>query len=127
MKEAGKLRRQILIERPVSTPDAVYGNPVVTWEALSNLPGSPEVPEKYWAEVVDTMPSRAGSESNQQGLNVARNQTRIRMRWRDDIDSTMRVTVYGDTNRLYQIIGGPAEIFGRKGWIEFVVERYSTV
>jgi head-tail adaptor len=124
MRQAGKLDRQILVERKVSTVDPVFGTAVVSWEALSFLPGSPPVPERYWAEVLDALPSR--SEAVQQGLQVARNQSRIRMRWRDDIDSSMRITVFGDTNRMYQIVAGPAEIAGRKGMLEMVVERYSS-
>jgi head-tail adaptor len=57
---------------------------------------------------------------------VARNQTRLRMRWRDDINSSMRVTVHGDSDTVYQIVGGPADIDGRKSMIEMVLEKYSS-
>ncbi len=78
--QAGKLDRQITIERKSVTSDPNYGTEVITWAPLVVLPGSPPVAERFWAEVQDVMPSR--SESVLQGLAVARNQTRIRIRWR---------------------------------------------
>ena len=72
------------------------------------------------------MPSR--SEAMVQGLNVARALTRIRLRWRDDIDQTMRVIVHRDAgaDHVFKIVGGPAEIGGRKAYIELLCERFST-
>ena len=119
-----RANRQVTIERKMTTADAIYGNDVVTWVALSFEPGSPAVAEKYWVELQDTMPSR--DEAIRQGLALGRNQTRMRMRWRDDVDSSMRVTVHGDTDTVYQIIGGPAEIGGRKAYLELVLEKYSS-
>ncbi len=115
---------QVTIERPVTTRDARYGTDVVTWVALSYLPGSPAVAEKFWAEVQDVMPSRA--ESVRQGLALARNQVRVRIPYRNDIDSTMRVTIHRDTSVVHSIVGGPSEVGGRKRRIEMVCERFST-
>jgi head-tail adaptor len=122
--KAGALQRQITIERKQVTPDATYGTEVVTWEPLVALPGSPVVAERFWAEIQDVLPSR--SEAVTQGLQMARNQTRLRMRWRSDVDSSMRVTVHGDSDTVYQIVGGPAEIEGRQERIEMMLERYSS-
>lgn len=119
-----KLNREITVERKVVTLDTVHGTDIVTWEPLSYLPGSPAVAERYRAEIQDVLPSR--SESVTQGLAVAKNQSRVRMRWRDDIDSSMRVTVHADSDVLYQIVAGPADFGGRKDRIEFVIEKYST-
>jgi SPP1 family predicted phage head-tail adaptor len=116
--------RIITIEKKETTQDATYGTPIVTWVPLVALPGSPVVAERFWAEVQDALPSR--SEAVTQGLAVARNQTRLRMRWRDDINSSMRVTVHGDSDTVYQIVGGPADIDGRKSMIEMVLEKYSS-
>jgi head-tail adaptor len=118
---AGQLDRQILVEKKVVTQNPTYGTELVTWAPLSTVNGQPEW---YWAEVQDVLPSR--SEAVAQGLALARNQTRIRLRWRDDITSDMRVTVRGSTNVLYQIVGGPAEIGGRQDRIEIVCEKYSS-
>lgn len=124
MIQAGKMDRQITIWRKQVTVDPTYGTELVDWVPLVALPGSPTIPERFWAEIQDALPSR--SEAVTQGLLVARNQTRLRMRWRDDIDSSMRVTVHGDTDQIYQIVGGPADIAGRKGMIEMVLEKFSS-
>ena len=121
---AGTLTRLITVEQKQVVQDANYGSQVVTWVPLAVLPGSPPVAERFWAEVQDALPSR--SESVMQGLAVARNQTRIRIRWRSDIDSSMRITVHGDADVVYQIVGGPAEIRGRRRMLEMMCERYSS-
>ena len=121
---AGTLDRLITIEKKQVTQDTQYGTEIITWVPLAVLPGSPPVAERFWAEVQDALPSR--SESVMQGLAVARNQTRIRIRWRSDIDSSMRITVHGDADVVYQIVGGPAEIRGRRRMLEMMCERYSS-
>ena len=121
---AGTLTRLITVERQQIVQDANYGSQVVTWVPLAVLPGSPPVAERFWAEVQDALPSR--SESVMQGVAVARNQTRVRIRWRSDIDSSMRITVHGDADVIYQIVGGPAEIRGRRRMLEMMCERYSS-
>lgn len=118
------LDRQITIKQKSVTQNSTFGTEVVTWVPLSYLPGSPAVAERYWAEIQDALPSR--SEAVRQGLNVARNQSRCRIRWRSDVDSSMRVTVHGDSDVDYAIVGGPAEVGGRKGYIEMVIERVSS-
>lgn len=122
----GRLDVQVTIEKKSVTQDANYGTPIVTWVPLvaQDPDASPLVAERFWAEVQDALPSR--SEAVTQGLAVARNQTRLRMRWRDDIDSSMRVTVHKDSDTVYQIVGGPADIDGRKSMIEMVLEKYSS-
>lgn len=126
---SGQLDRQITIQRKQVTQDAHFGTEVVTWVPLAVAPGQsdPSVGEKFWAEIVDVLPSRA--ESVALGLNVARNQLRLRMRYRDDIDSSMRVLLHGDgADQVLQIVAGPANVFkdGRKTLIEFVCERWSS-
>lgn len=112
--KAGKLNRRVSIEYKSITVDATYGTQSVSWVLL----------ETVWAEVQDVMPSR--SESVRLGMQVARDQTRIRMRYRNDITPDMRIVVHGDSDVVHQIVGGPAEIGGRKVGIEIVCERYST-
>lgn len=128
MTQSGRQDRLIIIERPVKGGDPDYGTETVTWVPLEAEAGSPTVPIPFYAEVEDVLPSR--SESVTLGLQVARNQTRIRMRYRNDVTSECRVTIVGDgdevPDRLCSIVGGPAEIGGRRDRIEFVVERYSS-
>jgi head-tail adaptor len=119
----GQLDRRVTIEKKVVTQDATYGTETITWTPLVVLPGSPTVAAPFWANVVDVQPSR--SESVKQGLALARNQTRVTLRYRSDVDSSMRITVHGDSDVVYQIVGGPAMI-GRKEWLEMVCEKYSS-
>lgn len=118
-----RLDRQITIEKKTITQDSVYGTDVVTWEPLAVLAGSPVVAEKFWAEVMDTTPGR--NEGSAAGIALSRNTTRIRLRYRSDMDSSMRVIVHGDSDVTHQIIGGPSEI-GRKEYTEILCERISS-
>lgn len=125
MTRAGAIDRQITIEKKVVTEDPTYGTEIVTWMPLvRDGVGSPIVAVRFWAQLQDVLPSR--SEAVKQGLDLARNQTRLRMRWRGDITSDMRVIEHGDTDVVYQIVAGPAAIEGRKERIEMMLERYSS-
>jgi len=108
----GPLDHRIVIESPVITQDA-YGAPVTAWALFAVV----------WANVADVPPSRA--ESVRQGLTVARNQTRVRYRYRTDITSAMRIRIAGPVERVLQIIGGPAEL-GQHEYSEVVCEAYSS-
>lgn len=121
--KASDLDHQVTVEYKTAIQDPDYGTDDITWAPLTTT-GSPPVAERYWAGVVDIPPSR--SESVKMGLEIARNQTRIRMRYRNDIDSSMRITVHGDTDVVYQIVAGPAQVQGRKQLIEMVCEKYSS-
>lgn len=121
---AGGLDRQISIWKKSVTQDSTYGSEVITWIPLVPDLGSPVDAVRFWAEVQDALPSR--DEGLKQGLVIAANRTRIRMRYRNDITSDMQVIVYGDTNATYQIIGGPAMIEGRKERMEIMCEKYSS-
>ena len=116
---------EVLIEYPVKTRDpANYNTEVISaWEPLDVEPGSPPVGIRSWAEVQDLLPSRA--ENLAAGVLIAANRTRVRMRWRDDITSEMRITIFRDSAIVYQIIGGPANVGERKQKIEMLCEEYS--
>jgi SPP1 family predicted phage head-tail adaptor len=119
---AGELSTQISIEKKSVTTDSTYGTEVIAWVPLVPV-GSPAVAQRFWASVIEELPSR--SESVRQGLAVARNQVKITTRYRSDVDSSMRITVHRDGDRVFQIVGGPAMI-GRKKFMEFVCERFSS-
>lgn len=104
------LDRRITIKKKSSTLDPAYRSPVVSWVPLATV----------WAEVIDVQPNR--SESVRQGLEQASNQTRIRIRFRDDVNSSMRVEYRG---RILQIIAGPAEL-GRREYLELMCEAYTS-
>lgn len=113
--QAGKLDRRITVEQKAVTQDPTYGTELISW-----TPVAVRVP----AEIRDALPGR--SEDVVFGVGVANSRTICRLRWRGDIDSSMRVTVHGDTDVVYQIVGGPSEIGGRKDGLELVLERYSS-
>lgn len=121
----GTLNREVTIQRKSVTQDPDFGTEVVTWVPLSVLPGSPEVAERFAADVKDLSPVR--SEGVVRGdLAIARNLTSVRIRWRNDVDSTMRVILHGDTDRTMHIVGGPAEFGGRKVGLEMMCETVSS-
>ena len=108
-----RLDRRIKIEQKAVSQDANYGNEVVAWLPLATV----------WAEVRDVLPSRA--EGYGRNLALARNQTRIRFRYRSDVNSSNRITLLGTEQKVMQIISGPAEI-GRKEYQEVMCETYSS-
>lgn len=121
----GWVRRQATFYvRSVSVDDAT-GAESESWLPLVEVGNtSPPTGAKFWVTTRDPMPGR--SESVSSGLQVARNQTALRMRWRSDITSAMKVVLHGDADVEYQIVGGPAEVIGRKREIEVSLEKYSS-
>ena len=109
----GPLDRRITFEYPSVTADE-YGAPVTTWKTLATV----------WANVQDVLPSRSEAVT-QQVLSQSKNQTRIRFRYRADVNSAMRIVLRGATDRVFNIVGGPAEI-GRHEYMEIMCEVYAT-
>lgn len=107
----GELDRRIAIEYRATSQDANYGTPIVTWTNLATV----------WARWDDSAET-SSVESAGGGIEVSRNQSRVTIRYRDDVDSSMRF-VFGGV--AYQIVAGPA-VIGRNEFSEFVVERYSS-
>lgn len=103
---ASRMDRFVRIERPVAD-DSFDGAGSGTWAPVAEV----------WAEVQDVPPSRG--ERLAEGINVAARPARVRIRWRGDITSAMRVVTDG---RLMQIITVPAEL-GRREALEFMVEE----
>lgn len=116
--------RLVTVEQIVSSStDENTGTEVLVWGPLVAFEGSPEEAEKFWAWFRDIRPGRERSDS---GLVLATNRAELRLRWRGDITAAMRVTVHGDSDVAYKIIGGPAEVAGRKKLVELLIERYSS-
>lgn len=108
--QAGKLDRRVTILTAARAQEDKYGTSAITWTELATV----------WAEVRDVLPGRA--ESITEGLEIARRPCRVRMRYRSDVTSAMRLRLEG---RMLRIVGGPAEI-GRRVMIELVAEELST-
>lgn len=100
------------IEWPVTT-QGDYGEPVTGWGT----------PTTVWIEVKDDLPSR--SEAVQQGLVINKERARIRFRYLATVTSACRITVRGATDRVFQIIGGPAEL-GKHEYMEVLGETSSS-
>ena len=111
---AGRLDRRITIEAKTSTVDPDYGTETVAWATFAS---------RISAQVQDVLPSK--SESAADGLVIASRPARIRIRYRKNITSDMRIIVHGDADRFMQIVAGPAEI-GRREGIELMAAEYST-
>lgn len=105
-----QLDKRCRIERRVTTRDPDYGTPVDSWELVAVV----------WCSVQDELPSR--SEAVKNGLTVATQRARVRMRYRSDITSDMRLIIMRPAAQTYQIVSGPAEL-GRKDGIELFAER----
>lgn len=110
--DIGKLDKRCRIETPSVSQDAVYGSPVTTWATFAVV----------WCNVQDVLPSRDESLRNTTIATTTR--TRLRMRYRGDIDTSMRIVMLRPTETVYEIIGGPAEI-GRRDGIELMIEKSS--
>lgn len=109
----GALNTRCRVEQKSVTIDPDYGTEVVAWVLLSVV----------WCNLQDELPSR--SEAVKNGLAVATQRTRVRMRFRGDLDSSMRLVILRPTAQTYQIVAGPAEL-GNKDGIEMFCERYSS-
>lgn len=111
---SGQLDRRITIEAKSVAVDPDYGTQTVTWVAFAS-----RIP----AQVQDVLPSK--SETAQQGIRIATQPARVRIRYMSGITSDMRVVVHGLSDRMLQIIAGPAEL-GRREGVEMMCEAYST-
>ncbi len=121
--DSGTLNRRARFERPVADT-AIDGAGSGTWVAVATVAAS----------VQDALPSRA--EKLAGGINLAAKPSRIRVRYREGLTSDMRISIGRNvrdeggnlvwvTDRITQIVSGPAEIGDRDG-LEFMVEEYST-
>lgn len=112
--QAGKLDRRIRIERKSVTQDTTFGTEIIVWTTLIET----------WANVQDAIPSK--SESVLKGaLTMGSGQTRVRTRYRSDVDSSMRIVLLGTVERVMQIVGGPAEL-GRHEGLEMMCESFTS-
>lgn len=110
--QVGKLSKRCRIERPNLVREDDFGTSSIDWVLHA----------VEWCNVQDELPSR--NEDLRAGATVVTSRTRIRMRYRSDIDTSMRVIMHRPNEVVYSIIGAPAEMGDRDG-IEFMLERSS--
>lgn len=108
--DPGRFKDRVTILQPARVQESAYGTNAVSWTELTTV----------WAEVRDVLPSR--SENIAEGVEIGRRPCRVRMRYRTDVRSDMRLRYLGRTLR---IVAGPAEI-GRREVVEFVAEELTT-
>lgn len=101
--------RQLTIQQPVRVRDPKYGTYAITWQNVATV----------WAEVKDSLPSRA--ESFADGIEMSQRPCRVRIRYRDDIRTDMRLLYRGRTLRIMSM----AE-YGRRDAIELMAVEFST-
>lgn len=104
---------RVRIEYPVAGVDPTYQTPTVVWTLLAEA----------WAEMVDKLPSR--DEATLDTIALSKIRTRLRFRYRTDIDASMRFIIMRGQETVWSIIGGPAMI-GNKNQVEFLCERVSS-
>lgn len=112
-----KYNSRIRIERlapPAGDPtDPEYGAAAPEWTLLAEV----------WAEVQDVMPSRSEQVAN--GVALAADSARVRIRYRADVTPDMRIVEKNNRRRTLLISAGPAAIGGMRE-LEFMVERFSS-
>jgi SPP1 family predicted phage head-tail adaptor len=105
----GMLDSLVTIEKKSVTRDAVTGAEVVTWTPTTTA----------WARVVES--ATASDESLRSGMATYARPTRVLMRWREDVDPTMRVDL--GSGRYLQITG-TAQI-GRREGLEMACKEWA--
>lgn len=101
------------MEYKVVTRDPNYNTEIIVWTLLGHR----------YCNFRDELPSR--SEAVKQGLSMNTNRARVRFNYCTDIDTSMRIVIDRPTEKIYQLIAGPAEV-GTKRNIEFMAELYTT-
>jgi head-tail adaptor len=109
-----KLDTKVTIERKTAAVDPDYGTPVEAWEPVAT---------RIWANVQDVLPSKS-MEAATNGLQVGRQQSRLRVRANHAVSLDMRVILHGRGDKVMQIIAGPALLDDRMHQ-EFMIEAYS--
>jgi head-tail adaptor len=106
------LDRVVDIKRPVRVAGAQYSDSAPDWQPLAR---------GVWVEWLDEAMTR--DEADAGGMVQAGVRARVRMRYRTDVDVSMRFD--RSDGRVFQIIGGPVEL-GRREWIQFRVQELTT-
>lgn len=107
-----QLDRQVTFLHKVATRDPKFNSVKEGgWEVFA---------ADLFANVQDTLPAK--TEQLDQTINITLRPAKIRIRYRDDITSAMRVIYRG---RTMEIVSGPAEVFDRGRWLEMVAQELS--
>ncbi|MES3109637.1 head-tail adaptor protein [Sphingomonas aurantiaca] len=104
----GELEHFVRLERRIESAD--FGSAgTEEWKLVDEI----------WIGIRDSLPSR--SERTEGGFTTSTRPARVRMYWREDVETGMRLV---EGSRIMQIVSGPAEL-GRRGGLELMVEDYN--
>lgn len=104
------LNRRARIEQKSVTLDYQYRTETVQWVLVGVV----------WCNIQDVLPSRSDAIKND--IAIGSKQARLRMRYRKDLDSSMRFVIDGV---VFQIISDFAEI-GKQQHMECMIEKYTS-
>lgn len=104
------LNSRCKIEKKQVTIDEIYGTEVINWVQVG----------VFWCEIQDVLPSK--SESTQSSINIGKKQSRLRIRYTKNLDSSMRVIIGSD---IYQFVSDFAELSDRQ-YLEVLIEKYTS-
>jgi SPP1 family predicted phage head-tail adaptor len=110
---AGNMRSRIRIEYKSSTVDPDYGTKTETWLPLAEV----------WAEAEDILQGK--SETTTNGLRIASDRVRIKIRYREGISPDMRIIELNGMRRTLSITAGPSMTKWREE-LEIMTESYSS-
>lgn len=105
--QAGRLNRRITILQSGSTRESTFRTDTKGWVPLATV----------WAEVQDMLPSRGDRLA--EGVDIARKPCRVRIRYRTDVTSDMRLRIRSEE---YRIVSGPVEL-GLREALEMLAEQ----
>ena len=108
--DAGKLDRLITVEAATVTRDATTGAEAKAWAQLGAA---------FWAEVLES--ATGNDEGLAAGISTSARPTRVRCRYRSDIDPTMRLNL--GSSQLLQIIG--VAMLGRREGLELACKEWA--
>lgn len=106
----GQLDRQVIVEQRSVSRDPTFNSEVIAWSALATV----------WAQVVESATPPSANPGQAEALAAYQRPMKIRIRWRADVDTTLRLNYGG---RLLQI-NGTAEL-GRRQWLELACQEWS--
>lgn len=110
---AGNMRNRVRIERKGQVTDPDYGTKTEAWVLVAEV----------WAEVEDIPQGKSETTSN--GLRIASDQVRIKIRYREGVTPDMRIVELNGMKRTLAITSGPSMTKWREE-LEMMTEGYSS-
>lgn len=111
---AGLLDRRVRIDQKSVARNSDFGSEVVTWTPLATV----------WAQVIEQPENGpSGGERVQQNLRTYARRSTLRIRYRNDLNTDMRVVLLDRSSRALRIVGMTEAM--RRQVLELTCEDYS--